>query len=80
MTECSLTSRPLQAASVTISMSPLIVSPHLPAWAQQLAGLVPLSALIEFIDIGMKLHLFELAGSVALWNWPVTPAGAKLLL
>ncbi len=24
--------------------------------------------------------MFELAGCVPLWNWPVTPAGARLLL
>lgn len=34
--------------------------PGLPAWAQQLAGTLPLFALIEFIDVGLKLHLYEL--------------------
>lgn len=61
-------------------MYPLISSPHLPIWAQQLAGILPLAALVEFIDVSVKLHLFELAGSVSLWNWPVTPAGARVLL
>ena len=28
----------------------------------------------------MKLHLYELTGRVLLWNWPLTPAGARLLL
>lgn len=28
----------------------------------------------------MKLHFFELAGTVPLWNCPVTPEGARLLL
>ena len=43
-------------------------------------GILPLSALIEFIDVATKLHVFELNGSVPLWSWPVTPAGARLLL
>ena len=59
---------------------PLILTPELPAWVQQLAGILPLSALIEFIDITAKLHTFELNGSVPLWSWPITPAGARLLL
>jgi hypothetical protein len=62
-------------------MPPLaIILPRLPAWAQQLAGILPLSALIEFSDIDTKLHVFELNSSVSLWNWPITPAGARLLL
>src|SRR3569833_2056157 len=59
---------------------PFIALPLLPEWAQQLAGILPLTALIEFIDVPTKLHVFELAGCVPLWNWPVTPAGARLLL
>jgi len=55
-------------------------APHLPEWAQQLASILPFTALIEFIDIPSKLHVFELAGHVPLWNWPVTPTGARLLL
>lgn len=58
----------------------LVQLPSLPVWAQQLAGFLPLSTLVEFIDVGIKLHIFELAGSVSLWNWPVTPSGARLLL
>lgn len=54
--------------------------PSLPAWAQQLAGIVPLSALVEFVDVSLKLHIFELSGAVPLWNWPISPAGARLLL
>lgn len=62
-------------------MSAAFIKPLLlPPWAQQLAGIFPLTALIEFIDLPTKLHLFELAGCVPLWNWPVTPAGARLLL
>ncbi|ERF71392.1 hypothetical protein EPUS_07420 [Endocarpon pusillum Z07020] len=59
---------------------PLLALPVMPAWAHQLAGILPLTALIEFIDVAMKLHTFELYGSVPLWNWPITPAGARLLL
>lgn len=54
--------------------------PSLPTWAQQLGGTLPLSALIEFIDIATKMHLYELSGCVPLWNWPITPVGARLLL
>lgn len=54
--------------------------PSLPSWAQQLGGTLPLSALIEFIDIATKMHLYELSGCVPLWNWPITPIGARLLL
>ena len=62
-------------------MSPqLLQLPALRPWTQQLAGILPLSGLIEFIDVGMKLHLYELTGRVPFWNWPITPAGARLLL
>ena len=54
--------------------------PPLAPWLQQLAGILPLCALIEFIDIATKLHVFQLNRSVPIWNWPVTPAGARLLL
>jgi hypothetical protein len=61
-------------------MPPLITPPTLTTWEQQLAGIVPLSALIEFIDVATELHIFELTGTVPIWNWPVTPTGARLLL
>ena len=62
-------------------MSPqLLPLPALLNWKQQLAGILPLSGLVEFIDVGMKIHLYELTGRVPLWNWPITPAGARLLL
>lgn len=54
--------------------------PPLSPWLQQLAGILPLCALVEFIDVATKLHIFELNRSVPIWNWPVTPAGARLLL
>ena len=52
---------------------------QLPTWAGQLAGILPLSALIEFIDIGSKLHTAQLTGSIPIWQWAITPAGACLL-
>lgn len=54
--------------------------PDIPLWTQQLAGILPFSALIEFIDVGAKIHLYELTGRIPLWKWPITPAGARLLL
>ena len=59
---------------------PVQVHSKLPVWTAQLAGILPLTALVEFIDVPSKLHSFELTASVPLWNWPVTPAGARLLL
>jgi hypothetical protein len=49
-------------------------------WVSELAGILPLSALIDFLDIPTKLHLFQLVGGVPLWSWPVTPGGSRLLL
>lgn len=65
---------------LSISMHGLVQLPSFPLWAQQLAGFLPLSALVEFTDVDIKLHIFELAGSVSLWNWPITPSGVRLLL
>jgi hypothetical protein len=45
-------------------MPPIVTPPPLNTWEQQLAGIVPLSALIEFIDLATKLHIFELTGTV----------------
>ncbi|KAI1490445.1 hypothetical protein F5X96DRAFT_694669 [Biscogniauxia mediterranea] len=50
------------------------------SWVSELAGILPLSALIEFIDLPPKLHIYQLAGFAALWNFPITPAGSRLLL
>ena len=61
-------------------MGTLFSMPDLPVYVQQLAGILPLTALIEFIDLPTKLHGFHLTGRVALWNWPITPAGARILL
>lgn len=61
-------------------MSNVFSLPALPLTIQQLAGILPLTALVEFIDLPTKLHGFHLTGHVSLWNWPITPAGARLLL
>lgn len=53
--------------------------PELPAWAAQLAGILPLTGLFELIDASEKLHSLELAAAVPLWNWPITPAMARSL-
>lgn len=53
--------------------------PELPAWAAQLAGILPLTGLVELVDASEKLHSLELAAAVPLWNWPVTPAMARSL-
>ncbi|EYB23506.1 hypothetical protein FG05_30541 [Fusarium graminearum] len=49
-------------------------------WVAELAGILPLSALIDFIEIPSKLHILELSGSVPLWSWAITPSGSRLLL
>jgi hypothetical protein len=49
-------------------------------WVAALAGILPLSALIDFIDVAQKLHILELVGAVPLWSWVITPSGSRLLL
>jgi hypothetical protein len=49
-------------------------------WVAALAGILPLSALIDFIDVRGKLHILELVGAVPLWSWAITPSGGRLLL
>lgn len=61
-------------------MFPIIILPNLAAWAQQLASLVPLAALLEFVDLQQKLHVFELSGFTPAWSWALTPEGARLIL
>jgi hypothetical protein len=59
----------------------LINFPDLPEWAKTLATILPLSTLIEFIDVETKIHVFELrGGSIPHWNWLVPPAKARILL
>ncbi|KAK8118281.1 uncharacterized protein PG998_006562 [Apiospora kogelbergensis] len=61
-------------------MSPIITLPGLALWGQQLASLIPLAALLEFVDLQQKLHVFELSGFNPPWSWALTPEGAKLIL
>ncbi|KAI9654121.1 MAG: hypothetical protein M1829_000975 [Trizodia sp. TS-e1964] len=48
-------------------------------WAGELAGVLPLSAVVDFIKVPQKLHVLQLAGATPLWSWPVTPAGSRVL-
>ena len=54
--------------------------PSLPTWAQQLAGILPLSAVIDFLNTPKVFHIFQLRGAVPAWCWPITPSGSRLLL
>ncbi|RHZ62459.1 uncharacterized protein CDV56_107336 [Aspergillus thermomutatus] len=56
------------------------MSGHRHAWVAKVARILPLSALIDFIDIPEKLHIFQLTGAVPLWSWPITLSGSRLLL
>ncbi|KAK2002784.1 hypothetical protein LX36DRAFT_651885 [Colletotrichum falcatum] len=49
-------------------------------WAQELAGILPLSALIDFVDVPRRLHTYQLSGATPLWCWPVTPSASRLLV
>jgi hypothetical protein len=49
-------------------------------WVEELAAILSLSALIDFINVPKKFHIFELASTVPLWSWSVIPAGSRLLL
>ena len=59
---------------------PVLTLPALDGWLANLAGILPLSALAEFTDPPRMLHAYQLSGCGLLWNWAVTPAGARLLL
>ncbi|OAL33518.1 hypothetical protein AYO20_07204 [Fonsecaea nubica] len=49
-------------------------------WAKALAGILPLSTLIDFVDIPQHFHVFQLTGSAPFWSWPITPANSRVLL
>lgn len=53
--------------------------PALNGWLANAAGILPLSAFISFADVSTNLHLYDLYGSLPLWTWGMTPAGARLL-
>ncbi|KAJ2974249.1 hypothetical protein NQ176_g6156 [Zarea fungicola] len=50
------------------------------SWAQELAGILPLSFLIDFIEIPPKLHILQLVGTIPLWSWVITPSGSRVIL
>jgi hypothetical protein len=49
-------------------------------WTQELAGILPLSALVDFLDLTRSLHVHQLCGALPLWSWSVAPSGSRLLL
>lgn len=49
-------------------------------WTGELAGILPISAVIDFVEVAPKLHVFQLNGAIPLWSWPITPSGSRLLL
>ncbi|KAL2760167.1 hypothetical protein ACRALDRAFT_1079007 [Sodiomyces alcalophilus JCM 7366] len=48
-------------------------------WVEELGGLLPLSALLEFLDASHVFHIYQLTGATAWWCWPITPAGFRML-
>jgi hypothetical protein len=62
-------------------MKQILKLPPLPNGPKSnIAGVLPLSGLLEFVDVVTKLHLYELLGRGSAWNWPVTVVGARVLL
>ncbi|ROT38430.1 hypothetical protein SODALDRAFT_333004 [Sodiomyces alkalinus F11] len=49
-------------------------------WIEELGSLLPLSALLDFLDASRVLHIYQLTGATAWWCWPITPAGFRMLL
>ncbi|KAI5917050.1 hypothetical protein F4810DRAFT_705209 [Camillea tinctor] len=49
-------------------------------WARELASILPLSVFIDFVDISLNFHVFELSGSIPTWSWSITPANSRILL
>lgn len=49
-------------------------------WQRELASILPLSFLIDFINVPVKFHLHQLCGNVPIWSWAVTPLSARILL
>ncbi|KAF7538972.1 hypothetical protein G7054_g2539 [Neopestalotiopsis clavispora] len=48
-------------------------------WVRELAGILPLSALLDFLDMEGIIHLFQLCGAIPMWSWSVGPSGSRLL-
>lgn len=51
-----------------------------PKWASQLAGVLPLSALIDFLNTPKVFHILQLRGGIPIWCWPISPSASRLLL
>ncbi|KAI1447038.1 hypothetical protein F5Y02DRAFT_425191 [Annulohypoxylon stygium] len=49
-------------------------------WVSSLANILPLSALLDFLDTPRMLHAYELNGVTPLWCWPISPAGSRVLV
>ena len=45
-----------------------------------IAGILPLFALIDLTNAEQTLHWYQLSGRSMMWNWVITPACARLLL
>lgn len=59
---------------------PTYTTPHLNSFFGNVAGILPLSALLDFTDAEQTLHSYQLSGRGLPWNWIVTPAGSRLLI
>ena len=54
--------------------------PELGGMPANVAGILPLAALIDFTDPQQLLHFYQLSGRGMMWNWVITPACARLIL
>ena len=49
-------------------------------WVASLANILPLSALVDFLDVPRTLHISQLSSSIPYWCWSITPSGSRFLL
>lgn len=59
---------------------PILPLPFLSAWAANLSGILPLSALFDLTSPPTTLHTYQLSSRRSLPTWVITPALARLLL
>ena len=59
---------------------PIFNPPELSGLVANIAGILPLSALVDFTDAEQTLHSYQLSGRGMEWNWVITPACARVLL
>lgn len=50
------------------------------AWVGSLANILPLSALVDFLNTPQALHVYQLTGLIPLWCWIITPSASRLLI